>query len=116
MLCSPDQGAELVQLPHTGWGLPQPKISEYGWRGYDGAPSPDQGAELVQLAGLPALHDEADAAAVLVLDELVVHPPGRQQAADRDALGAEGAVAQHDEAVAAIDGLRYWVMGGRGWR
>ena len=39
------------------------------------------------------------------LDELVVHPPCRQQAADRHALGPKGAVAQHNEAVTPVHGL-----------
>ena len=60
---------------------------------------------MMHFARLAGLHDQADGSAQALADEVVVHGGGRQQAGDRNAVGANHAVGQHDDVVAAGDRL-----------
>ena len=64
-----------------------------------------QQAMVVHFPGLAGFHDDADARARMGFDQVMVHGPHREQGADRRAVRPHGAVGQHDEAVALLDGV-----------
>ena len=65
----------------------------------------DQQAVVVNLPRLAGLDNDADPGAFVLGHQMVMHRAHRQQGADRSPLGVHGAIRQHDEAVAAGDGL-----------
>ena len=63
-----------------------------------------QQAVVMHFPGLAGLQDDADARARVGLDQVMVHGPHREQGADRHPLLPDGAIGEHDEAVALVDG------------
>ena len=63
----------------------------------------DEQRDVVDLAGVAGLHDEADAGAGLLADEVVVHRGGEQQRRDRRHVLGGVAVGQHDDPGARRD-------------
>ncbi|KAI3478074.1 hypothetical protein L1887_60005 [Cichorium endivia] len=79
----------------------------HGEPGADGVSTvAEQHAHVVHLASLGGLDHEGDAATLLVADEVVVNTTAGDERGDGDAVGADGAVGEDDDAVAVADGLR----------
>ena len=60
---------------------------------------------MVHFAGLTGFHDDADARARMGFDQVMMHGSHRKKGADRRPARPHGAIGEHDETVALLNGL-----------